>query len=248
MRLVRPCGFDLLALAHRHGWRDIYQLPEAARTAMARFGADDPIVWAGLDDGFMAVEYVEDCCGPLDDDRVTWQGLLPELNALLLAAQKPLKAQVNRVARMTGLQVSIDQADRQKAASERQEVRTLKRLEACSAPPLAWQPVKHRRVDDAVPDARAKAEKAERAKWAAEVVKILSGTDLPYARSLGSGEPDLRCCRGLAFRTLAKRVRGMRPILRFVKAQYGAIFPASEADVGLHRSARQGWRCKISLC
>ena len=140
------------------GWkRACEDLPEAARTAMARHGADDPIVWAGLDDGFVAIQYVEDCCGPLDDDRVTWQGLLPELNALLLAAQKPLKAHVQRVARMTGLQVSIDQADRQKAASERQEDRTLKRLEAFSSPPLPWQPVKHRRVDDAVPDARAKA-------------------------------------------------------------------------------------------
>ena len=247
--LLRTAMIGAMLSKNDLGWkRACAELPEAASTALARYGADDPIVWAGLDDGLVAVQYVEDCCGPLDHDRVTWAGLLPELNALLLAAQRPCKAHVQRVARMSGLQVSIDQADRLKAACERQEGRTLKRLEAFSSPPLPWQPVKHRRTEDAVPDARAKAEKAERAKWAAEVVKILSGTDLPYARTMGSGEPDLRCCRGLAFRTLAKRVRGMRPILRFVKAQYGAIFPASGADVVLHRCARQGWRCKISFC
>ena len=49
---------------------------------------DDTDGWAfpleGDDDG---EDYgAEDCCGPFDHDRLTWAGLLPELNALLLAA------------------------------------------------------------------------------------------------------------------------------------------------------------------
>ena len=236
---------------HDLGWkRALAELPEAALAAMALSGADDPIVWAGLDScgaaaltdhgrcGDCCVQYLDDCCGPLDHDRLTWAGLLPELNALLLAAQRPCKAHVQRVARMTGLQVSVDHSERMQAASEQQEVRTLKRLEAFSAPPLPWQPTKIRRTEDKVPDARAKAEKAERARWAAEVVKVLIDTDLPYAQTLGSGEPDLRCCRGLAFRTLAKRVRGIRPMLRFVRAQYGSTFPASEEQVLAYFAAR----------
>ena len=98
--------------------------------------------------------------------------------------------------------------------------------------------MKHRRTEDAVRDARAKAEKAERAKWDFEVVKILGSTNLPYSQTLGSGEPDLRCCRGLAFRTLAKRVRGIRPMLRFVRAQYGSTFPGSEEQVLAYFAAR----------
>ena len=85
--------------------------------------------------------------------------------------------------------------------------------------------------------ARAKAEDAERTRWAKKVFSLLTEAALPFGTeaehkgwSFDSPEAT-RCLRGLRATTLKKRVSDFGPFSRYLRAEVGRPFPTSEQEV-----------------
>ena len=155
----------------------------------------------------------------------------------------PALAQVRRTARLPDLIVSVEHEQRKRSfvsASLGAEMKKLE-LEEVSRKPETWKGKRLRRqaAEENV-DERGNAEKAERTRWAKEVLGILHEAQLPLARmvtAVSGSAVEQRCCRGLHAPTLRKHVRVWRPFRRILLAHDAPCFPQTSGRCS------SLWRC-----
>ena len=106
-----------------------------------------------------------------------------------------------------------------------------KELDPDSLPVQEWRPKKIRRIEDENPaDERSRPEWAEREKCGRELVGLMKGANLPFARAIGN--TDLRvlskcCCQGLGRSALKKRIRQWHQYIRYLRAHDQPTWVAS---------------------
>ena len=168
--------------------------------------------------------------------------------ALQKAALVAEAAMLRQSARVTDLEVAVEEARRAKRQKHEHVVSELTRLQADAwlRRPRDWKGKTYTR-DEKVqnPDEQREAESKETRRWSKALLQAILEADLPLAEDirsspLGLEDPSVRrACRGHRWTTLKKRVLDLRPLSRFLRSQGAGTFPASEQEVLDYFKVRQ---------
>ena len=168
--------------------------------------------------------------------------------ALQRAALVAEAAMLKQSARVSDLEVAVEEARRAKRQKRELETFELTRLQA--GPQLSkardWRGKTYTR-DDKVqnPDEQREAEAKETRRWSRALLQAILEADLPLAEDIksspmGLDDPSVkRACRGLRWTTLKKRVLDLRPLSRYLRAQGAGTWPAHEQQVLDYFKVRQ---------
>ena len=176
---------------------------------------------------------VADGLGAPAGKRERWAQHAGELHEL---AQRHAPAAARRTGLVQGMALTADQHHHERCAERQALKRDLRVMEALAAQdhaalPTEWRGKRYRRCEGPTEQARADAERAERARKGKALAELLLEANLPAAHALRTSRGDdsalLRCCRGLSAKTLAQRLACWAPLRRWLLTQGLGPWPAS---------------------
>ena len=135
-------------------------------------------------------------------------------------------------ARVSDLQLAVDESERKRRKQEESIDEHLIRLGAATAQtkPVEWYPKKIRRAAEAGDEkARKRAEQQEREKWAKRIFDHLVESGTPFGKEAAAkgwrpGSPEAsRILAGLRTATLRKRYSDYQPFVRWLRDHFDLI-------------------------